>query len=169
MPKVAEDPLLTELARDVVARAAPTELPLYPAITAAYLEDPDRAVAAAESRDDPLGFGAEAAAALITPVALAVVSDVLRFLRAEVAKHAKDEGSDAIGRLVRRLFRPLHDNGGAPEAERLPAGADHDGLTREQLTQVRALALEKARELRLSKERATLLADSIVGSLAVAA
>ena len=41
-------------------------------------------------------------------------------------------------------------------------------LTDEQLEQVRALAIEKGRALKLSDERATLLADSLVGSLATA-
>ncbi len=61
--------------------------------------------------------------------------------------------------MVARLVHHDRDaNEGEPVAE----------LTDEQLEQVRAFAIEKGRALKLSDERATLLADSLVGSLATA-
>jgi hypothetical protein len=165
----ATDDLVTELARDAVARTAPEELPLFRAASAAYLEDPEAAAAGTGARGDALGFGAEAAMALVTPVALAVSTDVLRFLRAEVAKHAREQGADAIAGVVRKLFKRFRDEdeiatavGDAQPDTALP------GLSPEQLEEVHRIAVEKARSLRLSSERAELLADSIVGELVVA-
>ena len=57
-----------------------------------------------------------------------------------------------------------HDEEPEPAA---PAPAALD-LTDEQLEQVRELALDKARLLKLPEAKAELLADSLVGSLATA-
>jgi hypothetical protein len=155
-----DDPLLADVAREVVAGAAPEELPLYRAASEAYLEDPERALEQRSPRDETLGFGADVALTLLTPIALAVTTDVLRFLRAELTKQAKEEGSQAVGELVRRLFKKFR----APaeqKGEPVPPP-----LTEAQLDQVRALAYEKAIQLRLSEERADLLADAVAGGLA---
>jgi hypothetical protein len=110
-----------------------------------------------------LGFGVEAAAVLVTPVALSVARDVLVFLGEQLRRIARTEGEGAIDRLVDRVA-------GRDDAEAemdAPAPAPLD-LTDEQLEQVRALALEKARLLKLPDAKAELLADSLVGSLATA-
>jgi len=59
----------------------------------------------------------------------------------------------------------------APAVSAAPGAAGGDAtpdLTEEQLEQVRALALEKAQQLKLAPDKAELLADSLVGSLATA-
>lgn len=155
---------ITELARAAVERAAPEELPLFRATSEAYLRDP-AALEQRRARDEMLGFGAEAAMVLVTPVALSVARDVLVFLGEQVRRIARREGEEAIDALVDRV---AHRNG---DEEETPAPAAHAApleLTDEQLEQVRALALEKAKLLKLSDTKAQLLADSLVGSLATA-
>lgn len=149
---------ITELARAAVERAAPEELPLFRATSEAYLRDPS-ALGQGRSRDEMLGFGAEAAMVLVTPVALSVARDVLVFLGEQVRRVARKEGEEAVDRIVDRVAGRNEDEVAAPPAAE---------LTDEQLEQVRALALEKAKLLKLSDTKAKLLADSLVGSLATA-
>jgi hypothetical protein len=159
------DALVAELARSAVAQAAPEELPLFRATSEAYFENPD-ALRAERSGDDMLGFGVDQALVLLTPVALAVSRDVLNFLVEQLRAQAHEHGKDAIDRLVARL---LHREG-KPTTETPAAEADGEppDLTEEQLKEVRSIALAKARQLKLAPDKAELLADSLVGSLATA-
>ena len=159
MSAAQTDALVAELARSAVERAAPEELPLFPATSAAYFADPS-AVGRGGGRDAMLGFGVEAAAMLVTPVALQVAREVFDFVAAHLRKRAQEQGGQAIDGAVARL---LHRDKGEGEETAAPTE-----LTDEQLEQVRTIALEKARALRLPQAKAELLADSLVGSLATA-
>jgi hypothetical protein len=160
-----DDALVAELARSAVSKAAPEELPLFRATSEAYFENPE-ALAAQRSGDNMLGFGVESALLLVTPVALAVSRDVLSFVVEQLRSQAHEHGKEVIDRLVARL---LH-RGEKPAAETAVAEADAEPpeLTEEQLEEVRKIALEKARQLKLAPDKAELLADSLVGSLATA-
>lgn len=159
------DELVAELARGAIATTAPHELPLFPASSRRFFADPQGALNTARGRDEVLGFGIEAAAVLITPVALTVAKDVIRFLVDEVARTAKEESRSAIESRVRRLFR--RGEGGDDARDDREEAAQP--LSREQLSEVRRIAVEKASTLRLPREQAELLADAMVGRLATAA
>jgi hypothetical protein len=151
-----DDALVAALARASIERAAPEELPLFRATSAAYFDDP--AALERRSGDEMLGFGAEAAIMLVTPVALSVARDVIAFLVQQLKAQAAKEGEGAVRGLIARI---LHRDG--------KEGADGaPGLTDDQLAQVRALAIEKAKQLKLADDKAELLAESLVGSLATA-
>ena len=154
------DDLVAALARATVERAAPEELPLFGPISEAYLADPS-ALDGGKKRDEMLGFGVDAAMLLVTPVALQVARDVLGFLHEQLRERAREHGEGAIDRIIARLVGKK-DESAAAAAEPVPE------LTDAQLEQVRELAVKKARALKLSDERAALLADSLVGSLATA-
>ena len=158
-----DDQLVAELARSAVSQTAPEELPLFRATSEAYFQNPE-ALAAQRSGDEMLGFGVDAALVLVTPVALAVSRGVLNFVIEEVRAQARDHGKEVIDRLVARL---LH-RGAKPETPAPASEPDAPDLTEEQLEEIRALALEKARQLKLAPDKAELLADSLVGSLATA-
>ena len=179
MSTAQDDALVVALARATVERAAPEELVIFPAASEAYLQGQDPSKA---TRGDPmLGFGVDAAVVLLAPVALTVAKEVLGFLRVQLKKHAEERGDDAVDWLIHRLFSPKDEepSGTAPAdaAASVPAPADTSAavgpaddieLTDEELEQVRALALEKAKQLKLPDAKAQLLADSLVGSLATA-
>jgi len=114
-----------------------------------------------------LGFGVESAVVLLTPVALTVAKDVLGFLREQLKKQADEHGDEAFDWLVKKIFRRGDDKADAPAAAP-PDVAQAAELTDEQLEEVRKLAIEKAKQLKLPKDKAELLADSLVGSLATA-
>jgi len=179
MSTAQDDALVVALARATVERAAPEELVIFPAASEAYLQgqDPSKATLG----DPMLGFGVDAAVVLLAPVALTVAKEVLGFLRVQLKKHAEERGADAVDWLIHRLFSPKDEepSGTAPAdaAASVPAPADTSAavgptddieLTDEELEQVRALALEKAKQLKLPDAKAQLLADSLVGSLATA-
>lgn len=152
-----DDTRVLELARAGIRRAAPEELPLFGPTSEAFLEDP-ASLDRADGGDQVLGFGAEAALVLVTPAALSVAREVVTFVATQVRARLKDEGEGAVQRTLDRIFGHKHD--GAPAEPPPPE------LSGEQLARVHALALEKARLLKLPHAKAELLADSIVGSLA---
>ena len=155
-----DDALVAEVARSAVERAAPEELPLFRPVSEAFFEDPD-ALERTGGGDQMLGFGVDAAAVLLTPVALSVARDVVRFVGEQVRKRLQTEGEGAVQRALDRIFKR---GGGGREPE--PRGESPPDLTDEELERVRAIALEKAQQLNLAPAKAELLADAIVGGLA---
>ena len=154
-----DDALVASLARATVERAAPEELPLFAPTSEAFFEDSSQV--GRQGGEGMLGFGVEAAMVLVTPAALSIAKDVVSFVADQLRSRLRSEGEGAVQRALDRIFKRGHENGDAP----VPTAAE---LTDDQLEQVRALALEKARQLRLPDDKAQLLADSLVGSLATA-
>jgi hypothetical protein len=154
--------LINDLARDVVTQIAPQELPLFRAHSEAYFKDPQKALQSQSAKDDMLGFGVGEAIVLLTPIALATLDEVVKFVVEEAKKSAQDQGADLIQQQIKTLFKKFH----YPDSndKKNPAA-----LTSEQLAQVRKIAFNKARQLNLSEDRAKILADAVVGSLATAA
>ncbi|HWY42699.1 MAG TPA: hypothetical protein VNX66_04340 [Candidatus Sulfotelmatobacter sp.] len=153
------DQLAAEIGRDIVARAAPQELPLYRSVSAAYLQSPSDVSGESIHKEEILGFGVAEAVTYITPVALPVLSSVLTFLAGELKSSIHDQ--HLIGDTLKKLF--------SKNKPSVPQISSEVLLTRDQLERVRKLAFEKARELNLKSKEASLLADSIVGSLATTA
>jgi hypothetical protein len=154
-----DDALVLELARATVQRAAPEELPLFGPVSEAYLEDPAQ-LERDGGGDRMLGFGAEAAMLLITPAALQIARDVFNFVAAQVRSRLRDEGEGAIQGTLDRIFGKRGADAAAAPEPKPPELSD------EELVRVRAVALEKAKLLKLPEAKAELLADSLVGSLA---
>lgn len=158
MPEPAERDLIAELAREQVTQLAPDELPLFRPTSDAYFKDPVGTLKPQAGADEMLGFGAGAALTFLTPIVLAVATEVVTFLIAEIGKSVKEQGKVAVGEIVKSMFKRFR----APDA---PVAAAIPRLSADQLAQVRKLAFDKARTLSLPDDRAALLADSLVGSL----
>jgi len=157
MPDLAEDnALIADLARDTVRQAAPQELPLFRANSEAYFKDPARALRGERGGDQMLGFGTGAEIAILTPFAIEITKQVVIYLGGEVAKAAKAESPGLIRELVKRCFKKFS-----------PAPTEPPPLSRPQLEQVRQVALDAAKRLSVPDDRATLLADSVVGGLVI--
>jgi hypothetical protein len=142
--------LIADLTRDVIAHKAPQELPLFRALCEAYFERPDKVLACRPPKDDMLGFGVGEVVTYLTPVALAVVTEVLKYLGEQVA-------SDAVKRLFKK-FRSAEQAG--PQSP--------PPLSQEQMIRIRQIVLERARQLRLSEDQSGVLADAVISSLATA-
>jgi hypothetical protein len=156
-----QDEIVADLARKLVADTAPQELPLFRATSSAYFRDPQEVLARRKGRDEMLGFGVETAVVLLTPVALEVAKTVVSFVAMRVRAAAEKGAGDLIEDKVAGVFAKLR-GGGAP-GEHEP-----DALEADQLAEVGRIAFEKARQLDVPENKASLLADSVVGSLATA-
>jgi hypothetical protein len=154
----SQEQIISSVAHDLVAVLAPEEMPLFPANSRAFFMEKQKAAKPA-GRDDMLGFGTAEAISLLTPVAMSVASEVIKFVTEEVKKSLKTESSTAIGDLVKSIFkkyRPAGENGTRPAPVR---------LSMDQLQEVHKMAFEKARQLKLSEARARRLADALIGDL----
>jgi hypothetical protein len=162
MTDSVEDQLVADVARDQVEQVAPQEAPIFPLLSEAYFQDPDKMLEA-QGKDEMLGFGLEAGVVLLTPVVMTVTREVVEFVAGEVTKSVQTQSSGLINEFVKKMFKKFRREGEA-KGEKLPPP-----LTHEQIMRVRELALEKGRQLELSQSQAGLLADSLVGSLATTA
>lgn len=151
VPAAEERDLVSELAQAVLEETAPEELVVFPETAEEYFRDPD-AVLDPKRRDEAVGFGLDVA--LLTPYVLAVVTPVVRFLADAVVETVQEEAKGSIATAIRRLLRRT-DEPGTP------------ALSREQLRSVRELAYSRARAVGVDDAQATLIADSVVGGLAV--
>jgi hypothetical protein len=158
MTQELPDAVVADVARDIVARTAPQEMPLFRATSEAYFADPDKALAERKPKDEMLGFGIEAAALLLTPVVIDVTRRVVLFLIAQFGDAVKKESGEAVGGFVHDIFHRGEGDGEAKE--------DVPELTPEQLDEVREIAYSRALELDVPEDRAGLLADAVVGRLA---
>lgn len=143
-----ERALVAELAELVLEQVAPEEIAVLPETADEYFRDP-RSVLEPRRRDEAIGFGLDLA--LLTPYVLAVATPVVGVLAAIAQQTLQDASVRTIQRLLRRRGEP--DTGPA--------------LSADQARRLRDSALEHARGVGLDEPRATLLADAIVGGLAV--
>jgi hypothetical protein len=155
--RVVDEALVRDVTRALIVRVAPQELPLFRASSERWFADHGGELRRGRGQE-VLGFGAEAAVVLLTPVALGVVSDVLSYLAVDYAKGVAPRGLAAVRAALRRLFRVVPEEGVAAEA---PV------MTGEQLARVRSVAFERAIALDLPEAKAALLADALLGALSV--
>jgi hypothetical protein len=158
MTQELPDAVVADAAREILARTAPQEMPLFRATSEAYFADPDKALAERKPKDEMLGFGIAGAALLLTPVVIDVTRRVALFLIAQFGDAVKKESSEAVGGFVHDIFHRGEGDGEAKE--------DVPELTPEQLDEVREIAYSRALELDVPEDRAGLLADAVVGRLA---
>ena len=161
MTDKTEAQLIAELARDLISQTVPQELPLFRANSEAFFTNPEKLLAGQKGKEEMLGFGVGEAITMMSPAILMITSEIVKFLIEELKKTVKDESSALVSETVKKMFKKFR-----PEENKENSPAP---LTPEQLAQVRELALKKARHLKLSDARCKLLADALVGSLAVAA
>jgi len=164
----SENALIADVARDALQQVAPQELWRFRAASQAYFDDPDRVVTAGKSEDEMLGFGAEQQITLLTPLVLAMATQVVKFVADEVAKSLKAESPSVIQQYVRMIFKRVTPTDEMQSKEETPTAVSVPmALTPQQLARVRDIALETARRLNLADDRAELLADSLIGRLVV--
>lgn len=123
--------------------------------------------------EDMLGFGVAEVGMMVTPVALVVTSDVVRFVWAEATKAAGTGAGAAVQSLVIEFFARVRAQIGMRGTKRQSptttrGEAPRWSPTAQRLTQIREIARERAKRMKLSPTQADRLADAIVGRLAVA-
>ena len=161
MTDLGNNQLIADVTRDIIAQTAPQELPLFRAISEAYIKDPDRVLNPQTSKEEKLSFGVGDAVTILTPIALAAVTEVLKYIGERLVKTAKEEGAEVASNTVKRLFKKF-------QSEERDCFKSTPYLSQEHMIQIRRIVLEKARQLRLSEAQSEMLADAVVGSLATA-
>jgi hypothetical protein len=144
--------LIRDIARDVVEQAAPQELLIYQAASAAFFADPKRALRHSRSKDSALGFGLDPLAVVLTPAILSVLCGVFEFL-AEVAKKAIEAG---LEREITDVIKSMFKKSAAPELS---------VLTAEQIEIVHQRVLLAAKELKLPGGKPEALANAVLKQL----
>ncbi|MDR6415597.1 hypothetical protein [Pseudarthrobacter sulfonivorans] len=154
----AQREFTTELARLALESSAPDELMVFDEVADEFFAD-QAAALNPRSRDESVGFGLELA--LLTPAALAICGEVVRFLADLLAETFKDEAKSVLGSYFRRMFVSRDQPAGAEP----PQSAIR--LSDEQMRRVHEAALTEGRRLKLPEETTALLGNAIVGALVV--
>lgn len=147
------------LAADVLAQVAPGELPQLNAALAELARDPDHIP---KFHDEELGFGEVLFAVSDAPMTVWLVQQALGFATGLVLETATKPVWSRLVKLLRRIPLPRRFRRPRPLATR-PSRP----LTGAELAQVKAATLDRATAAGVSAETAELLADAIVGSLAI--
>ncbi|MEO6085414.1 MAG: hypothetical protein ABIQ18_20075 [Umezawaea sp.] len=142
---MTERDFVVDTARDVVADLAPDELALFEPVSRAYLRDPKKVLSDRERPGAVLGSGLDVAVTLLSPVALGVATAVYEHLLDKTGEKIVESG----GKLFKRLRRPKN----APE------------ITADQLDELRALAVERAKELGVADDLAEKVGDTLRATL----
>lgn len=154
MTDLTQKELVVEIARDVVTQIAPQELPIFQAVSDTYFADPGNTLKSLKSEDRMLGFGLDPTAILLTPVILHVMSEIFQFLT-PIAKKAVEDGlGNEISQIIKRMFSRFH-------SSKPPV------LNNDQIKLIHKNVLMAAKNLRLSDDKAALLANAVAGQFLV--
>jgi hypothetical protein len=160
---MADESDVERIARQVLLEVAPEEEPLFPVAAARFRRDPNRPPETAG--DQELGFAPEVVATAIASLALWLTQQALTYLAGLANPDGSSERPVRV-RLRRLLARiPLL---GRFYRDTQVAGRPTEPIPPAHLAQVRQVCRDKAVDAGLEPARAELLADAIVGRLAVA-
>ncbi|MFY1594789.1 hypothetical protein [Micromonospora sp. WMMD737] len=141
--------LLVDLARPLVEQFSPAETELFPLLSEAHFADPRAYGRSGSRRSDPLGFGLPEVLVLLTPVALAAMTEVVRY----VVERGMRRGQQVTAVALRRVFRDEPPAVDAPPIE----------LTSAEWAEVRRIVERVAVRGGVEPARAALIADAVVG------
>lgn len=141
---------LLQIIRDVVQDVAPEELPVLAALEQLPPRGIDGALARADRREDPLGFGIGEIAVVATPILWVALQQVVD----RMATTAADGTAAWIRTWLRRWFS---------RRRRYSRAIPHFGPA--ERDEVRDLVMEQARRMGMKPERAELLALRVADRL----
>ena len=140
-----------DVVRDVVAQVAPEELPVVVGLSRFGDQSVSRRLAKRAKHTERLGFGLDEAVVLVTPVAWTALQEVVKRMAGSAADTLVGRLKAAARRVLRQKTHP----------QPLPRFGTLE------LAEVRRRVLEAAASSGVAEKRATLLADSVVGRLAL--
>lgn len=147
---------ILELTKMIIAEQAPDEAPLVDELVAIYFDNPAPPKQADSARDDPMGSGLSETLIAFSPVIAAMLKKMLDYVLAQVPEILKAEGVRIVKIKIQALFNDK------------PKQQGITPLTKEQLQQVRKIAINEARLFGVPKDEATRLADAVIGRLVIA-
>src|SRR2546425_11933887 len=96
MTDIYHQQLIADVARELVTQTAPQELPLFRRLSETYFKNfkaPSQTRVDQVPKDEKLGFGMGEAVMFLTPIILAVGTEVVQYLAEQVVKTVKEEGA----------------------------------------------------------------------------
>jgi hypothetical protein len=145
------DEVVGPLSRELVSGLAPEELPLFPSLLSQFQGTERGRGGQKSSNDQVLGFGGGEALTILTPV---ILSFTQAFLLAVLAETTLGSAHSVLD-YIRAHFAGGHEAAAVPP------------LTPDQLQLVRTVAEREARRLDVPKDQVGLLANAMIGALAV--
>jgi hypothetical protein len=159
-----ENQLIAELSRRVVTEVAPEERRAFKPISEAYFKNPEKTLKGESGEDELIGFGIGEIALLLTPIILEIVKEVLKDVLKDSIKSSITKNAptllEKLKAFLGQLFGDDSPQSTSPQYVQLLLP-----LNQEQLIQARQRAYEKAIQLGVDANKASLIADSVVTSL----
>ncbi len=153
MGDVSENQLIAHIASGIVAELAPQELTMFPVISEAYFKNPEKMRKGLSGKEEILGLDIVGTASLLlSPIIITIVDTIVKSLSEKVAESG----------FFKRLLMKLHLAKKEEKKVALPLS-----LTPAQLREVREQAIAQAMQFKLKEKQAELLADSLIGKLAL--
>lgn len=159
MQQIRQQQVTTDLARMVIEQLAPQELPLFRATSEAFFQNPRMAMRSQAGKDEMLGFGAGEAMTYLSPILMIAASKVVEF----AMEPAKEPIQQRLGDLMTRILVKIG------LAKKPDVVGTIQPLTPAQLARARQLAIETLQQYNVPKDTCDLVADALVGKLALAA
>jgi hypothetical protein len=161
MTDATQHQLISDIAHEVITEIAPGELPLFRVTSKTYLDNLNKELKPRKPTDQMLGFGLDTAITFLTPVVLALTTEVVKLLAEKAKETLKEASAELVSKFVKAMVRRISPT--EERDEKTPLA-----LSREELAQLHRLMFETAKQLRLPNDKTELLVNAIVGRLAVA-
>ena len=168
-------------AKKVIGDVAPDEIDAFDELAQDYYQNPDQSASANRGEsDDALGFGLEEALIAFTPAVLAAAGQVFNYLLNQATDALKEEGGQALRRRIAAAFTPKPKQSGKPSAPapasqppapvsppQRPVQKAPPDFSRDQLSQMKQIALRELRKNGLPAPEAERVANAMVVKLAM--
>ena len=153
MTTVTQHNLAMDVARGVVTELANKELADFEETAEEYWRNPRRVRGLYRDGDDVLGFGG-LEAAIITPAALYITTEVVRFLL--------ESAKGGLGELIGDFFKDLVGRGPKQKSDAREADSSLPQFTAEQLEQAHRVGRKAAKELGLPDAKTELVVNAVI-------
>ncbi|MBL8080443.1 MAG: hypothetical protein JNM55_20905 [Anaerolineales bacterium] len=150
--------LVSEISKSVVIETAPEELDIFDELLDDYSEDSNPGTNG-HVRDNPLSSGLDERIVAITTIVIAMVKAILDFLTTESIKVVEAEGAEIVKKRIRDLL------GRNKKNDRELSGEEKSTFEKDQLNQIKKVAIKRAVQFGISRDKAEKLALAIIGTL----
>ncbi len=159
MQQITQQQATTDLALMVIEQLAPQELPLFRETSEAFFRNPDAAMRSQVGKDEMLGFGMGEAVTFISPLVIFVAQKVIEFAMEPSKESIQQQFGDRVIRILVKIGL----------AKKPDVVGSIQPLTPSQLARARQLAIETLHQYNFPKDKRDLVADALIGKLALAA
>jgi hypothetical protein len=149
----------------VVSDIAPDELPIFPALSRAYIANPQRALVGEKKRGGTLGFGFAETVIMVTPYVFFVMGKVVDYLAKYFLDHVAER---AVPRLIRRVLgieESMHEASGPDEqtGSQGLATLDHSLDLDIDAEELKRIVKDCTAQAGMGPELARLVSDAVIG------